>query len=58
MKIILAENNFLEKNFNKTSMYTVIDRKSEQKLTENKLTENLSSEIGQQIIFEILRNTK
>jgi len=58
VKIILAENNFLEKNFNKTSMYTVIDRKSEQKLTENKLTENLSSEIGQQIIFEILRNTK
>ena len=58
VKIILPENNFLEKSFNKTSIYTVINRKSEQKLTENKLTENLSSEIGQQIIFEILRNTK
>ena len=57
-KIILAENNFLEKNFNKTSTYTVINRKSEQKLTENKLIENLSNEIAQQIIFEILKNTK
>ena len=58
VKIILAENNFLEKNFNKTSIYTVINRKSEQKLTENKLIENLSNEIAQQIIFEISKNTK
>ena len=58
VKIILAKNNFLEKNFNKTSTYTVINRKSEQKLTENKLIENLSNEIAQQIIFEILKNTK
>ena len=58
VKIILSENNFLVKNFSKSSIYTVIDRKSEQKLTENKLTENLSSEIVLQIIFEILKNTK
>ena len=58
VKIILAENNFLEKDFNKTSIYTVINRKSEQKLTENKLIENLSNEIAQQIIFEISKNTK
>ena len=58
VKIILAENNFLEKNFNKTSIYAVINRKSEQKLTENKLIENLSNEIAQQIIFEISKNTK
>ena len=58
VKIILAENNFFEKNFNKSSIYTVVDRKSEQKLTENKLMENLSSEIAQRIIFEILKNTK
>jgi len=58
VKIILAENNFLEKNFNKTSTYAVINRKSEQKLTENKLIENLSNEIAQQIIFEISKNTK
>ena len=58
MKIILAENNFIEKNFSKSSIYDVIDRKSEQKLIENKLIENLSSEIAQQIIFEILINTK
>ena len=58
VKIILAENNFFQKNFNKSSIYTVVDRKSEQKLTENKLMENLSSEIAQQIIFEILKNTK
>ena len=58
VKIILAENSFLQKNFNKSSIYTVIDRKSEQKLIEKKLIENLSSEIAQQIIFEILKNTK
>ena len=58
VKIILSENNFLVKSFSKSSTYTVIDRKSEQKLIENKLTENLSSEIAMQIIFEILINTK
>ena len=58
VKIILAENNFFEKNFSKSSIYNVVDRKSEQKLTENKLMENLSSEIAQRIIFEILKNTK
>ena len=58
VKIILTENNFLVKSFSKSSIYTVIDRKSEQKSIENKLTENLSSEIALQIIFEILKNTK
>ena len=58
VKIILSENNFLVKSFSKSSIYTVIDRKSEQKLIENKLTENLSSEIALQIIFEILKNTQ
>ena len=58
VKIILSKNNFLVKNFSKSSVYTVIDRKSEQKLIENKLIENLSSEIALQIIFEILKNTK
>ena len=57
-KIILAENNIIEKNFSKSSIYDVIDRKSEQKLIENKLIENLSGEITQQIILEILKNTK
>ena len=57
-KIILAENNIVKKNFSKSSIYDVIDRKSEQKLIENKLIENLSDEIAQQIILEILRNTK
>ncbi|HJO77570.1 MAG TPA: hypothetical protein QF874_02885, partial [Pelagibacteraceae bacterium] len=58
VKIILAENNFIEKNFNKTSIYTVVNRKSEQKITENKLIENLSNAIAQQIIFEISKNIK
>ena len=58
VKIILAENNFFQKSFNKSSTYTVIDRKSELKLIENKLIENLSNEIALQIIFEILKNTK
>ena len=58
VKIILSENNFLVKSFSKSSVYIVIDRKSEQKSIENKLTENLSSEIAQQIIFEILKNTR
>ena len=57
-KIILAKNNIIEKNFSKSSIYDVIDRKSEQKLIENKLIENLSHEITQQIILEILKNTK
>ena len=58
VKIILSENNFLIKSFSKSSTYAVIDRKSEQKLIENKLTESLSSEITLQIIFEILKKTK
>ena len=58
VKIILAENSIVEKNFSKSSIYDVIDRKSEQKLIENKLIENLSNEIALQIIFEILKNTK
>ena len=58
VKIILAENNIIEKNFSKSSIYDVIDRKSEQKLIENKLIENLSREIAQQIILQILKNTK
>ena len=58
IKIILSENNFLTKSFSKSSTYTVIDRKSEQKLIENKLTDNLADEIALQIIFEILKNTK
>ena len=58
VKIILTENNSVVKSFSKSSIYAVIDRKSEQKLIENKLTENLSSEIALQIIFEILKNTK
>ena len=58
VKIILAKNNIVEKDFSKSSIYDVIDRKSEQKLIENKLVENLSDEIAQQIILEILSNTK
>ena len=58
VKIILSENNFLVKSYSETSIYNVIDRKSEQRSIENKLTENLSSEIALQIIFEILKNTK
>jgi hypothetical protein len=58
VKIILSENNFLTKSFSESLIYNIIDRKSEQKLTENKLIENLSNEIALQIIFEILKNTK
>ena len=58
VKITLSENNFLIKSFSKSSIYTIIDRKSEQKLIENKLIENFSKEIALQIIFEILKNTK
>ena len=58
VKIILAENNIVKKNFSKSSIYDVIDRKSEQKLIENKLIENLSGVIAQQIILEILKNIK
>ena len=53
VKIIVDENNFIEKNFTKTSIYTVVESKSEEKLIEN-----LSNEIALQIIFEILKITK
>ncbi len=58
VKIILSENNFLIKSFSKSSTYAVIDRKSEQKLIENKLKKKLTNEISLQIICEILKNTK
>ena len=58
VKIILAENNFIEKNFTKSSIYSVVESKSEEKLIKNKLIENLSNEIAMQIIFEILKITK
>ena len=58
VKIILADNSIVEKNFSKSTVYSIIDRKSEQESIENKLIENLSSEIATQIIFEILKNTK
>ena len=58
VKIILPKNSIVEKNFSKSSIYDVVDRKSEQKLIENKLIENLSSTIAQQVILEILKNTK
>ena len=58
MKVILAENNFFEKNIEKSATYDSIESKSEEKLMENKLIEDLSNQIAQQIIFEILNNTK
>ena len=58
VKIILAKNNFFEKSFNKSSTYSVVNRKSEEKLIKNKLIENLSNEIAQQIIFTILEKTR
>ena len=58
MKAILAENNFFEKNIEKSATYDSIESKSEEKLMENKLIEDLSNQIAQQIIFEILNNTK
>ena len=58
VKIISPENNIVEKKFFKSSIYSIVDRKSEQKSIEDKLIENLSNEIALQIIFEILKNTK
>ena len=58
VKIILSENNIFNRNFSRTSTYSAIERKSEQKLIENKLIENLSNEIAQDIIVKILEITK
>ena len=55
IKIILSKNKFSEKKFSRSSIYSVVKRKSEQKLVENKLIENLSNDIAMQIIFEILK---
>ena len=57
VKINEDENNFFEKYLKKSSTYSIIDRKSEQKLIEDKLIDNLSAEIAREIIFEILRRT-
>ena len=58
VKIIFDEDNVFERNFSKATTYTAVNRKSDQKSNENKLIENLSNEIAQQIIFEILEKTK
>ena len=58
VKIILNKNRIVEKKFSKSSIYDVVESKSEQKTTENKLIENLSEEIAQQTILEILKITK
>ena len=58
VKIILAENDLFEKNIMRSSIYSTVDRKSEQKLIEEKLIVNLSNEIAQLIIFEIVEKTK
>ena len=42
VKIILNKNRIVEKKFSKSSIYDVVESKSEQKTTENKLIENLS----------------
>ena len=58
LKIFFTENNFFEKTISKSTTYSIIDRKSKQKSIEDKLVENLSNEIAQQIIFEIFEKTK
>ena len=58
MKIILPENNFFDKNIEKSATYDATESKSEEKLIKNKLIEDLSNQIAQQIIFEILNKTK
>ena len=58
MKIILTENNSLEKNIEKSATYDSVESKSEEKQIKNKLIEDLSNQIAQQIIFEILNKTK
>ena len=58
VKISSSENNYSKKSISKSSTFATVSSKSEQKLIENKLVENLSNEIAQQIIFEILEKTK
>ena len=58
VKISSSENNYSKKSISKSSTFAAVSSKSEQKLIENKLVENLSNEIAQQIIFEILEKTK
>ena len=58
MKAILAENNYFEKNIEQSATYSAVERKSDEKLIENKVVENLSNQIAQQIILELLEKTK
>ena len=57
MKVFLTKNNSFEKNMERSSTYSAVESKSEENLIEKKLIENLSTQIAQQIILEILDNT-
>jgi len=58
MKAILGDNNFFKKNIEKSTTYSSVERKSQERLLENKLVENLSDQIARQIILDILEKTK
>ncbi len=58
MKLILNENKFFEKNIEKSTIYTALERKSDEKMIEDKLVENLSHQIAKEIILDLLDKTK
>lgn len=58
MKVILSENSLFEKSLEKSATFSAVERKSDEELIENNLVEDLSSQIAQQIILELLEKTK
>ena len=54
IKAIFENNNFFEKTFIKSATYNAVERASELKTTENKLTSDLSIQIANEIILILL----
>ena len=58
MKVILSENSSFEKALEESATFSVVERKSDEELIEDNLVKDLSSQIAQQIILELLEKTK
>jgi len=54
IKVIFENNNSFEKTFIKSTTYNAVERASELKTTENKLTSDLSIQIANEIILILL----
>jgi len=57
VKAFINQKNILKLNIQKSSTFNAVSRKSEQKLIENKIYDNLSNEIAEEIILRLIEKT-